>query len=378
MLGPVSLAFSPGQPHMRPCRYWGAGLVSLACGLALVSLRGYAPVFVSQVVGLGLVGLALTFAQASAVSAIDEARRDVTGWVLLGVYIAALILLYGMPVEAWLRHFAGMGMTGFLACRVAYGFDQGKELREGRPLRMIGIIFGLFGVALVMHGVFMLSDTDRGASPETEVPDAAMLVGLITGLLLGTILLLWVVTERIHFRMRQLVSLDRLTGVLNRPAFVHYFERELARTKRRSDSRFALLLINVDRMQWINDAQGQAAGDRALVTIVEILRGVIRNYDLIGRLEGDVFVLLMPGARDEGATSTAERIRQQIEQQASTRAAIRIPVTVSIGVAVYGEDCENWDAMLHSADVAVRNAKASGRNRMEVAAVAEQPNIVST
>lgn len=178
--------------------------------------------------------------------------------------------------------------------------------------------------------------------------------------------------------MRQLVSLDRLTGVLNRPAFVHYFERELARTKRRSDSRFALLLINVDRMQWINDAQGQAAGDRALVTIVEILRGVIRNYDLIGRLEGDVFVLLMPGARDEGATSTAERIRQQIEQQASTRAAIRIPVTVSIGVAVYGEDCENWDAMLHSADVAVRNAKASGRNRMEVAAVAEQPNIVST
>ncbi|MBI3373619.1 MAG: GGDEF domain-containing protein [Betaproteobacteria bacterium] len=377
VLGPVSLAFSPGQAHMRPCRFWGAGLVALACGLVLISLRGYVPVIASQVLGLGLVGLALTFAQASARSSVDDARRDVTGWVLLGAFVLALVVLYAVPVEGWLRHLAGMGMTGFLACRVAYGFDQGKELREGLPLRMIGIIFGLFGVSLVMHGAFMLAHAESGADSEPDVADAVMLVGLIAGLLLGTILLLWVVTERIHFRMRQLVSLDRLTGALNRPAFVHYFEREIARTKRRSDSRFALLLINIDRLQRVNDAHGQAAGDRVLVTIVEILRGMIRNYDMIGRLEGDVFVLLMPGARDEGATGTADRIRQEIERQASPRAAVKNPVTVSIGVAVYGEHGESWDTMLHSADAAAKSAKANGRNRMVVAAPAEQSNTLS-
>lgn len=357
---------------MRACRFWGAGLVALACGLALVSLRGYAPALASQVLGLGLVGLALTFAQRSALASVDEARRDATGWVLLGAFVLALVVLYAMPVEEWLRHLAGMGMTGFLACRVAYGFDQGKELREGGPLRTIGIIFGLFGVSLVMHGVFGLAHTDHSASSEPDVAGAVMLVGLIAGLLLGTILLLWVVTERIHFRIRQLVTLDRQTGALNRPAFVHYFEREIARTKRRSDSRFALLLINADRLQRVNDAHGQAAGDRVLVTIVEILRSMIRNYDIIGRLEGDVFVLLMPGARDEGATGTADRIRQEIEQQASLRAAVKIPVTVSIGVAVYGEHGENWDTMLRSSDAALKSAKANGRNRVEVAAPVEQ------
>ena len=226
---------------------------------------------------------------------------------------------------------------------------------------------------MVMNGAFTLAaaDPDRAAGPGAA--DELMRVGLIAGLLLGTILLLWVMTERIHLRMRQLVSLDPLTKVLNRPAFVQGFEREAARTRRREDSSFAILLMDVDHLRQVNDAWGQTAGDRLLAGVAEIARPAIRRYDLIGRLEGDVFAILMSGASGEAVAELAERIRREIEKQASVRAALKNPVTVSVGVAVFGEHGERWDQLLRAADGALRSAKAQGGNRIVGAALAVAP-----
>lgn len=378
VLGPVSIAFGPGQPHMRPSRFWGAGLVALAAGLALVSLHGSVPGYVSQVVGMGLVGLALTFAQSSARSALEVGEHDIVGWAFFGLYLVALLVLDRMDAEAWLRNLVGTGLVGAMSCRVAYGFDPGKDRREGRALHMIGIIFALFGLALLLHAALGTGRTDAISSSEPGVVDAIMLVGLSAGLLLGTILLMWVMTERIHFSMQRLGSIDPLTGALNRSAFVQQVEREIARTQRRADALFGVLLINVDAFRRVNDAYGHAAGDRLLVTVVEILVKMVRQYDLIGRLEGDVFMLLLPGARSDGAASMAERVRREIELKASVHAAIKNRVTVSIGVAVLGEHGDSWDALLRAADAAAKNAKEFGRNRVQIAAALAKPADAAT
>ena len=139
VLGPVSLAFAPTQRYMQPSRFWGAGLVALACGLALVSLGGHGPDLVSQVLGPGLLALALTFAHFSARSTVGKGGRDVPGWTLLALFVLMLIALEQLSADARLRDLLGTGALGLLACRVAFGFDQGKALPEGPPLRMIDL-----------------------------------------------------------------------------------------------------------------------------------------------------------------------------------------------------------------------------------------------
>ncbi len=200
-----------------------------------------------------------------------------------------------------------------------------------------------------------------------------MLVGLIAGLLLGALLVLWVTTKRTGVRMRQLASLDPLTGALTRQAFMQSFEREAARALRRPDSRFALLLIDVDQFRRINDAWGHKAGDRVLANVVGLARPAMREFDLIGRLEGDVFAILMRGTAGDAAAAVAERIRREIERQASVRAALRNPVAVSVGVAVYGENGRRWEDVLRAAQSAARSAKADGGNRVIGAAPALRP-----
>lgn len=374
VLGPVSLAFAPTQQYMQPSRFWGAGLFALAGGLGLVSLRGQVPEFVWQVLGPGLIALALTFAQSSARSTVGKGVRDVVGLTLLALFILMLLALTRVAAEAWLRELLGMGMLGLLACRVAHGFDQGKGLPEGLALRTIGIIFGLFGVSLVLQGALAPAVSISNALSTPGVADALLLVGLMAGLLLGTIVLMWVMTERINSRIRQLISLDSLTGALNRPAFVRQFEREVSRTRRRSDAQFTIMLIDIDHLRRVNDAYGHEAGDRLLQASVEILRGMTREYDLVGRIDGDVFALLTPGARSDGAASLAERARREIELQASVRAGLKNRVTVSIGVAVFGEHGDSWDTMLRAADAAAKIAKTLGGNRMQVAAPMPNPS----
>jgi len=365
VLGPVSLAFTPNQRYMQPSRFWGAGLIALAGGLALVILGGQGPAFTSQVLGPGLLALALTFAQSSARSVVGKGGRDILGLTLLALYILMLLAQQMLAAEAWPRDALGLGMLGALACRAAYGFDRGKGLPEGRSLRLIGIIFGLFGVSLLLQGALAVSVSNTASTP--GVADALMLVGLIAGLLLGTMLLMWVMTERINSRMRQLVTVDPLSGALNRPAFVEQFEREASRSRRMSDAQFAILLIDIDHFRRINDTSGHAAGDRLLEKTIEVLRGMTRDYDVIGRLEGDVFVLLTPGVRGDSAMSLAERGRREIELKASARAGLTNRVTVSIGVAVFGEHGDSWDTMLRAADSALQYAKKLGGNGVEAA-----------
>lgn len=374
VLGPISLAFAPAQPYMRPSRFWGAGLVALSGGLALVSLRDNAPYLVSQVLGLGLIGLALTFAYSSARAALNKVGRDTVGLTLLVLFFLVLISLDWLRASAWLRELFQMGMLGIMAGRVAYGFDRGRRLPESGALRAIGIIFGLFGVSLLLQAALAPVVSVSSAASATGSTDALLLVGLIAGLLLGTIVLLWVMTERIHASMRRLVSVDALTGALNRQAFVEQFEREAARVQRRTYAQFTVLLIDIDHFRRVNDAYGHEAGDRLLRATVEILHGMIRDYDLVGRLEGDVFMLLSPGTRSDAAPGQAERARREFEQQASARAGLKNRVSISVGIAVFDEHGDNWDAILRAADTATKIAKTLGGNRVEIATLAPPPS----
>jgi diguanylate cyclase (GGDEF)-like protein/PAS domain S-box-containing protein len=168
--------------------------------------------------------------------------------------------------------------------------------------------------------------------------------------------------------LRRLAEVDDLTGLPNRRAFLNALADHLA-SRRREDARGALLVLDLDHFKELNDALGHVVGDRALVNAARAMEDRLRSSDLVGRLAGDEFAVLLRGANQREAEQVAaalvERLRQ--ERVPTTQGGSR-PLSASIGVVpLSGAAGASVDRALQSADDAMYAAKAAGRDRQLVA-----------
>lgn len=170
----------------------------------------------------------------------------------------------------------------------------------------------------------------------------------------------------------ELATIDPLTKALNRRAFTRFSERELARFKR-DNSKLSALMLDIDHFKQVNDVHGHAVGDKVLTKMVSVATNVLRQEDLIGRLGGEEFAIVLVDSDAASAAKVADRIRQAIKQVKFPSEAGPFNVSVSIGVAepFYNESSMN-DA-LERADAALYNAKRNGRDRVEIAAENAMP-----
>jgi diguanylate cyclase (GGDEF)-like protein len=157
---------------------------------------------------------------------------------------------------------------------------------------------------------------------------------------------------------------DDLTGIYNRRGLLTHLNLELAKCRRFPRSS-AVLMIDIDRFKEINDTQGHACGDTAILSLVDTVKRQLRDTDVFGRLGGDEFLILLPAMEMGGAIVAAERIRDHIEKAVIASPDGFIQITSSIGVASYtvGDDT---DRLLARADHALYAAKNNGRNRVAV------------
>lgn len=153
---------------------------------------------------------------------------------------------------------------------------------------------------------------------------------------------------------------DRLTGLFNRRKLDQVLEEELTR-RRRYETGFALVMMDIDFFKRVNDCHGHAAGDAVLVAMAGILRQRTRESDALARLGGEEFVIVCRHSTLEGCVATAEKIREAIENHDFQEAG---QVTASFGVTPCRAG-DSAEAMLARADSALYRAKASGRNRVE-------------
>ena len=163
--------------------------------------------------------------------------------------------------------------------------------------------------------------------------------------------------------MRQAVSCDHLTGLANRRALFDAAELELQRW-RRAPRPLAVLLIDADHFKAVNDRYGHAAGDAVLRHLAGSLSATFRTLDMVARLGGEEFVVLLPGATADSAQASALRLCQSIAGETVTIGGVPIRYTVSVGLAMMDTDVISVDVLIARADRAMYAAKAQGRNRV--------------
>ncbi|MBT0570145.1 GGDEF domain-containing protein [Curvibacter sp. CHRR-16] len=185
--------------------------------------------------------------------------------------------------------------------------------------------------------------------------------------LLNTRHMLHKAQDDVQVRQRELERLtrhDALTGVYNRAALHELCRQELARARRQM-SHTSLLLIDLDHFKHINDTWGHPAGDAVLKHVASLISRTVRTTDLVARLGGEEFVVLAPATVGQAAYILGEKLRQRVQASPVVWNDETIHVTMSIGLA----ECKpasgaDFAALYATADAALYQAKAQGRNRL--------------
>lgn len=177
--------------------------------------------------------------------------------------------------------------------------------------------------------------------------------------------------ERTRQRIRQLAYYDGLTGLPNRSLLRARAEQAIASAER-GQQPLALLFIDLDRFKQVNDSLGHPAGDQLLRHVAMLLQRELRASDVVGRLAGDEFVVVLPSCDVDRATVTLERLQAVLAEPVGI-AGRSLMASASVGVAMFPADGRDMDTLLSRADAAMYRAKAEGRGRYAFHAMTPQP-----
>ena len=169
--------------------------------------------------------------------------------------------------------------------------------------------------------------------------------------------------KRIEAELFQLATTDVLTGLANRRHFLDLAQQETWRSKRYHRP-LSLLMLDIDFFKRVNDTHGHGGGDQALVAFAEVCLTTLRKIDLMGRLGGEEFAILLPETSLEAGREIGERLRRSVEACTILSEGARFGITVSLGLAELNPGDESFDALLKRADGALYEAKHQGRNRL--------------
>ncbi len=366
LMGCVSLAFAWFEHGMRALRLWGWSLLILAAGLSLLALRGILPDIVGVVVADTVLLSSAVPMLRSVRSFNTDATTDVSGWLIVFLGFALIAYCTYVTPDPVARIVVFSTIFALLLFRVAaYLFSTLPE-QERHSQLFTAIVLGLFGAASTVRAMLTLTGATAGTYLGPENLQALALLVYMVIYIASTLGVMWMEIYRLRVDLIRLATVDGLTGLLNRRAFLDATEREISRCKRSGET-FGFAMFDLDLFKRINDNYGHPVGDKVLRLFADTLRGVVRPHDLLGRYGGEEFALLMPGIDRTAAAAIVERCRRVVETCSLAHGNAALRVTTSAGVAAFNKDGSDLEVLIKAADAALYRAKAAGRNCVRMA-----------
>lgn len=355
-------------------RRWAAALLINAIGHLLLMLRGYAPDWLSIVIGNVL--LSCVFVGITA--AVCQFQGRAVRWHLVLVpplVIAALSFYFigdfGARVGA-----LGLviGLQSMWAMVIAL---QRRDDTVGRGLWLLVATLAVEAVVLIGRAALALATGGDVDVLRSNLVQALTLMATFSVVLLGSMGFVFMSRDRADESNRLLAARDPLTGAANRRALIAALDRDVARAIRTREP-IALMMVDIDHFKAVNDRYGHPAGDQVLCSVVDVLRSRVRSQDLVGRYGGEEFMVLLPDTTLAGAVELARQLCLAVEASRCRCEGLEIAVTVSIGV--FGgvlNKSDSWDMLIAAADRALYAAKKNGRNRVEVSSGLRRPSALA-
>jgi len=281
-------------------------------------------------------GVLLVMAIAIAIVAIDQwVTPNITAYIIPCTLIG--LAVYQRPAVA-----AAVYAASYLAFYVAIGITQVNpdQLLSNRLNGFVACVMG-WALSVVLWRKFITITLQQG---QLEKANAEL--------------------QSKQRDLERLTRLDGLTALYNRNTFVELTERELVRAQRQG-SATAILLLDLDHFKRVNDTWGHPAGDAVLKNVGAVVTQSVRSTDLVGRLGGEEFIILLPGTTVIAARKLAEKVRARLEASPTLFEQTTIRTTASIGLAgTTAAEKRDFDSLYNDADKALYMAKQRGRNQV--------------
>jgi diguanylate cyclase (GGDEF)-like protein len=292
----------------------------------------------------------------------DEGQRELVPILVRGDWETEILSTrprYGQGITGWAAEHRQPVLTNaaHLDARVSFipGTPPDPEALISVPLVARGSLKGVLNI-------YRLGEQARFVDDELEIATS-----------FGDVAALALDNAQVRAHLEHQAQTDPLTGLYNHRFFHDRLRSELNRASRARDS-VALLIFDIDDFKRVNDVHGHGVGDQLLAGLAELTKATVRTSDVVCRLGGEEFAVIMPSCSTEDALGLAARLRDRL---AATEFETAGRVTVSIGISQGPEDAMNPRELVACADAAMLTAKARGKDQVvlfEDAAAAERPD----
>ncbi len=275
-------------------------------------------------------------------------RPDVVNWTVGVIMLMIIGLLVFMPIRFYLAFFAAFyGVVITLITRYAMGSPNAN---------LIGLFFLLMlpfilGAATIRRLAFLQRKQFALASKTAKINKD----------------LEYEIQQRLKLEatLKELAATDPLTGLFNRREYEMLFMHEIERAKR-TNTVLSICIVDLDHFKKVNDTYGHGVGDDVLRRTAKLCREKLRTMDIIGRLGGEEFVILLPDTTIENAAAIGNRLVEVLAATDIEAGASTIKITATLGISQLLPGDPDFNAVIQRADAALYRGKAAGRNRVEV------------
>ena len=357
-------AFGLSQRTFRGFTMLTLASCSFGVGLFLLGFRGVLPDLVTVVVANSLLVVALVL-YLEGVRRFHGITVSVHPIGILAIFLnLGLFLYYTYEVPSVNHRIIAISViAAIVGALTTREFFRTRPAYWRVPGAVTGVIFGGYSIFQAYRIVWTLGESSIQSFMSAGTVHALAFIFIIILIVGSGFGILWMANARFEFELAELANHDQLTSVLNRRGAMTLADQEFSKMSR-IDMDLAILMIDIDHFKDVNDRLGHNGGDKVLTAFAALINGNLRPYDILGRVGGEEFIVILPNTALDQAVILAERLRQAVETSAIEVEGEEVLMTASFGVAAYLPGIDTMDRLISCADKALYAAKRQGRNRV--------------